>query len=142
VPKGPAKSNKLGQVNLKDFERVITWQRVEGLAMMGFFSYLFSTQGVAWWWFPLVLLAIDISIVGYAFGNRAGAFVYNLGHTSIIAVSLLTLGQLHPSVVAFNVVGFTWLAHIGMDRAFGFGLKMHRGFRHTHLGMIGKPAKK
>jgi hypothetical protein len=37
-------------------------------------------------------------------------------------------------------LGLLWLAHIGMDRAFGFGLKYPDSFRHTHLGVIGRPS--
>ena len=31
-----------------------------------------------------------------------------------------------------------WLAHIGIDRALGYGLKYSTGFGFTHLGRIGK----
>ncbi|MGH8936045.1 MAG: DUF4260 family protein [Acidimicrobiia bacterium] len=31
-----------------------------------------------------------------------------------------------------------WLAHIGMDRALGNGLKYPWAFRDTHLGRIGR----
>jgi hypothetical protein len=30
------------------------------------------------------------------------------------------------------------LAHIGLDRALGYGLKYNAGFVFTHLGRIGK----
>jgi hypothetical protein len=33
-------------------------------------------------------------------------------------------------------VALIWLAHIGMDRALGFGLKYPTGFRDTHLGRV------
>ena len=33
-----------------------------------------------------------------------------------------------------------WLAHIGIDRALGYGLKYATGFSYTHLGRIGKDA--
>ncbi|MGQ7476239.1 DUF4260 family protein [Streptococcus suis] len=33
--------------------------------------------------------------------------------------------------------GLIWLAHIGWDRAFGYGLKYESGFKHTHLGDLG-----
>jgi hypothetical protein len=29
------------------------------------------------------------------------------------------------------------MAHIGLDRALGYGLKLPDDFRHTHLGTIG-----
>ena len=31
-----------------------------------------------------------------------------------------------------------WIAHIGMDRLLGYGLKYPSGFRDTHLGAIGR----
>jgi len=34
-----------------------------------------------------------------------------------------------------------WMAHIGIDRALGFGLKYDAGFGFTHLGRIGKAAR-
>jgi hypothetical protein len=35
-------------------------------------------------------------------------------------------------------VGLIWCAHIGFDRALGYGLKSPEGFRFTHLGKIGR----
>jgi hypothetical protein len=29
-----------------------------------------------------------------------------------------------------------WIAHIGLDRAIGYGLKYPTGFRDTHLGKV------
>ena len=126
-----------GTIALTELQHVISWQRVEGVALMGFFAFKFFELGVAWWWLPLILFTFDISMLGYLVNNKVGAFCYNLGHTSILSLVLLLLGHYYPSVVAYNVVGFIWLVHIGMDRAFGFGLKLHKGFRHTHLGIIG-----
>ena len=37
-------------------------------------------------------------------------------------------------------IGSIWLAHIGMDRALGYGLKLEDAFTHTHLGWIGRRA--
>ncbi|HJU52615.1 MAG TPA: DUF4260 family protein, partial [Acidimicrobiia bacterium] len=31
-----------------------------------------------------------------------------------------------------------WLAHIGLDRFLGYGLKYADAFGHTHLGEIGR----
>jgi hypothetical protein len=35
-------------------------------------------------------------------------------------------------------VALIWAAHIGMDRALGYGLKETSGFTRTHLGRVGK----
>ena len=37
-------------------------------------------------------------------------------------------------------IALVWFAHIGLDRALGYGLKYDAGFRFTHLGRIGKDA--
>jgi hypothetical protein len=37
-------------------------------------------------------------------------------------------------------IAMIWLAHIGMDRALGYGLKYFGGFGFTHLGRIGPAA--
>ena len=37
-------------------------------------------------------------------------------------------------------IAMIWLAHIGFDRALGYGLKYATGFGFTHLGRIGRNA--
>ena len=37
-------------------------------------------------------------------------------------------------------IAMIWLAHIGFDRALGYGLKYSDGFGFTHLGRIGRDA--
>ena len=32
----------------------------------------------------------------------------------------------------------TWVAHIGLDRMLGLGLKLSSGFADTHLGRVGR----
>jgi Domain of unknown function (DUF4260) len=33
-------------------------------------------------------------------------------------------------------VGLIWLAHIGIDRVLGYGLKYPTGFKDTHLSRV------
>jgi Domain of unknown function (DUF4260) len=49
----------------------------------------------------------------------------------ILAATLLTVG----TGLALPLV---WGAHIGFDRALGYGLKYPSAFGDTHLGQIGK----
>ncbi len=42
------------------------------------------------------------------------------------------------AATAMTTLSLIWMAHIGFDRALGYGLKYADGFRHTPLGMIGK----
>jgi hypothetical protein len=46
------------------------------------------------------------------------------------------LGLRKGTWAAWMGVGITWLAHIGMDRMIGAGLKYETGFGHTHLGVM------
>lgn len=40
-----------------------------------------------------------------------------------------------------TLVGTVLIAHTGMDRSVGYGLKFVSGFGDTHLGRIGKSAR-
>jgi hypothetical protein len=37
-----------------------------------------------------------------------------------------------------SIAGTILVAHVGMDRAAGYGLKLPTAFQDTHLGRIGK----
>lgn len=115
----------------------VHFQRLEGLAIFVVATWVYFDQGYAWWLYPLLLFAFDISMLGYVANNRIGAFCYNLGHSLIIPSALLLVYFLDP-YDPLLVVTLLWFAHIGMDRAFGYGLKQEKGFKHTHLGVIGK----
>ena len=38
-------------------------------------------------------------------------------------------------------IAFIWTAHIGMDRALGYGLKYPSAFGDTHLGRVGSMSR-
>jgi hypothetical protein len=78
-------------------------------------------------------------MVGYLKDARVGAALYNLGHWLLWPALLLAFG-IPSGGSAFIGAGSIWLAHIGMDRALGYGLKLEEGFTHTHLGLIGRRA--
>jgi hypothetical protein len=55
-----------------------------------------------------------------------------------LALGLAAVLIAQPLAVAIALI---WLAHVGFDRALGYGLKYATGFADTHLGRIGrKPA--
>merc|ERR1711938_432683 len=72
-------------------------------------------------------------MLGYLAGPRVGAAAYNAAHTQLgpLALGALALGAGPPSLL---LGGLIWAAHIGLDRALGYGLKHASGFHHTHLG--------
>jgi len=90
-----------------------------------------------WWWIPLLLFVPDVLMVGYARSTRVGAWTYNLAH-SYPAPALLGAVALAAGWPAWQGVALVWFAHIGMDRALGYGLKYETAFTDTHLGRIGR----
>lgn len=113
------------------------WQRVEGagMALGGMVIAGVSSFG-PWWAWLLVLVAPEISAAAYLAGPRIGAFVYNLTHLYAASFLLMILG-VGLGATLLIAVGGLWLAHIGISRAMGFGLKYPSGYRDTHLGRIG-----
>jgi hypothetical protein len=107
--------------------------QLEGLAMLAAATAAYAQTGQGWWLFALLLLVPDISMLGYLAGPRAGALTYNLGHTYLLPAGLVALGLWLAAPLA-TALGLIWLAHIGMDRAVGYGLKYPDAFTHTHLG--------
>lgn len=87
-----------------------------------------------WWAWILLFLAPDVSMVGYALGNRPGAWVYNLFHHQLTAVVLWGIGWLMHAVPV-ELAGLLLLGHSSLDRVMGYGLKHETGFGHTHLGV-------
>ncbi len=76
-------------------------------------------------------------MVGYAHSPKTGALTYNLIHNWATALVVLGVGLWLESF-AVAVAGSILIAHIGMDRALGYGLKLQSAFQDTHLGRIGK----
>ncbi|WP_214471487.1 DUF4260 domain-containing protein [Mesorhizobium sp. dw_380] len=97
----------------------------------------YASSGVSWWLFGLLILAPDLSMLGYLGGPRIGAVAYNALHILIVPVLLLLAGHLSGNAAAI-AVALIWIAHIAIDRALGYGLKLSTGFQDTHLGRIGR----
>jgi hypothetical protein len=108
--------------------------RLEGLAIGLAAVAAYAVSGAGWLPFALLILAPDLAIAGYAFGPRTGAIAYNAAHTYIGPVALGVAGWLAgwPMTVPLAAI---WIAHIGLDRAIGYGLKHRSGFKTTHLSV-------
>jgi hypothetical protein len=113
------------------------WLRAEGLTALvgGFFAWLAVDGG--WPWFVVFLLAPDISMLGYLGGSHLGAITYNVAHNWLTGGLVLGLG-LVLSFPALTMAGIILIAHTGMDRVLGYGLKYPTSFQDTHLGRIGR----
>ena len=111
--------------------------RLEGLTLFAAMLVLYATWGGSWWVFAILFLAPDLSFAAYLIDPKTGALVYNAAHSYMAPVALLTLGfgLSEPLILSIAMI---WLAHIGIDRALGYGLKYAAGFGFTHLGRIGR----
>jgi hypothetical protein len=112
--------------------------RLEGLALGLICIWLYAGIHHSWWLFVLLILIPDLSMLGYFAGARIGAIIYNVVHTWVAPVVLFALGWWGNAPYLLPVA-FALGAHIGIDRALGYGLKLSSGFNDTHLGRIGKP---
>ncbi len=115
----------------------LLFQRGEGAAIFVAATYVYFDSGLSWVLYLVLLFAFDVFILGYLFDAKTGAVIYNIGH-SMIAPALLVIPYVAQPTDALLGLICLWFAHIGIDRALGYGLKMQSGFNHTHLGDIGK----
>ena len=116
---------------------VRTWLRIEGAAALALAVGIYlHTGGNAWYLVPLVL-AVDLSMVGYLASPRLGAITYNALHSWTPGLALLAVG-LASATDAATLGGAVLAAHVGMDRMAGYGLKYPTTFAETHLGRIGR----
>ena len=114
-----------------------TLLRLEGLTLFVGMTLLYAVWDGSWWVYAILFLAPDLSFLGYLAGPKAGAILYNAAHSYLAPMALITAGFALSSPLVLSVA-MIWLAHIGLDRALGFGLKYFAGFVFTHLGRIGK----
>ena len=114
-----------------------TTLKLEEIGMFLLGIYAFNLLNFEWWWFPLLLLAPDIGMFGYAFGNKIGAFSYNLFHHKGMAVLIFFFG-IYFKLETAQLIGIILFSHAAFDRILGYGLKYSEGFKFTHLGKIGK----
>jgi hypothetical protein len=111
--------------------------KLEEAAMFVFAIYALSLVHVSWWVYLLILIAPDISCIGYGAGKRVGAVCYNLFHHKGIAIAVFIAGFALKNEW-LQIAGIVLFGHSSIDRMFGYGLKLNEGFKYTHLGMIGR----
>jgi hypothetical protein len=110
---------------------------LEGAALFALCIFAYAKLGHSWWLFGALILAPDIGMIGYLRDAKTGAWLYNALHLTALPIALGVCGYLWSVPLAIPLA-LIWLAHIGMDRMLGYGLKYESGFTDTHLGRIGK----
>ena len=108
---------------------------LEGAAVLAGSLALYFHEGFGW--LPLLLLALapDLAMIGYAAGERVGAAAYDLAHNDVLPIALGVVGVLGGRDLAVQLA-LIWLAHIGVDRLLGYGLKYPGSFKDTHLQRV------
>lgn len=107
------------------------------LESMSFFilsTFIYYSLNFSWKHYFLFFLTPDISIAGYLINKQIGSYIYNTFHTYIFPILLLLIGFNENEI--FLKFGLIWIAHIAIDRFFGFGLKYKNDFKSTHLNKL------
>ena len=111
--------------------------KIEGAALFAAAVVAYATVGQGWLLFAALILVPDISMLGYLAGPRIGAYCYNAAHLMVWPLAIIITGYFSATPILIGI-GLIWLAHVGIDRALGYGLKYASDFRDTHLGRIGR----
>lgn len=111
--------------------------RLEGLLVLIAACVAYAKFGLGWGTFALWFLAPDLSFFGFLAGPQVGSIAYNSAHSYIGAICCISAGLLISAPILVSA-GMIWCAHIGFDRALGYGLKYSAGFGFTHLGHKGR----
>ncbi len=105
---------------------------VEGAAALLAAGMLYRQSQGGWLLFSLLFLVPDVFMLGYLFGQKMGAILYNLAHTYTLPLLWLAMVWLNGPLWC-RWAGLIWIAHIGWDRLLGYGLKYENSFKETHL---------
>ncbi|HEX2345045.1 MAG TPA: DUF4260 domain-containing protein [Gaiellaceae bacterium] len=108
---------------------------LEGLAVLTGAIVLYFDASYGWLLLLVLFLAPDLSMMGYLGGPRIGALTYDVVHTYTLPIALGVAGILGESSLATQIA-LIWVAHIGLDRLLGYGLKYPTAFRDTHLQRV------
>lgn len=97
-------------------------KRGAGAAVLAAATILYGVHGGSWTLFAVLLLAPDVSALGYLVNARVGEVCYNAAHIYAGGLLLGVLG-LATGLLWLPLYALIWAAHIGMDRLLGYGLK-------------------
>lgn len=109
--------------------------RLEGLVLFGAAIALYLREDYSLLLLVVLFLAPDLSFVGLAGGPRLGAIAYDGAHTYVGPILLASVSLIVEWSAGVQL-GLIWLAHIGIDRALGYGLRYPDAFRDTHLQRV------
>lgn len=109
--------------------------RVEGAALLIAALAAYAATGGDWLAFVVLLLAPDLSMIGYLVNPRVGGITYDVVHNYALPLLALAAAWALTSPALLSVA-IIWIAHISMDRMLGYGLKYATAFKDTHLQRV------
>jgi Domain of unknown function (DUF4260) len=124
------------QASLSNTQTILL-ERLEGLALLATGITVYAITAPNWILFATLLLTPDLAMIGYLHGPKTGAIAYNLAHLKILPLTLGIIRLISNNTLEVQLA-LIWFAHIGLDRALGYGLKLETGFSDTTLGRIGR----
>ena len=108
---------------------------LEGLALFVVAAVVYVDRDYNLWLVLILFLAPDLGLLGYLAGPRIGAAVYNAFHTTTIPLALGGAAFVTDWTLGIEIA-LIWLAHIGIDRAIGYGLKYEDAPKPTHMQRV------
>ncbi len=98
-----------------------TLLRTEGALLLILTAAFYRAGHYPWWLFATLFFAPDLFMLGYVLNVKTGAVFYNLAHTLTLPLLLLLFSLIapQPQLAPYALI---WLAHVGFDRALGYGL--------------------
>ncbi len=109
--------------------------RAEGLAVMLAVIALYASYDGSVLMFIVLLLVPDLVFLVYLIDKEVGVLAYNVVHNYILPLGVIGLSLTADSTMGL-LLGSIWLAHVGMDRMVGYGLKYSAEGKDTHLQRI------
>jgi hypothetical protein len=83
----------------------------------------------------LLFLAPDLAFLVFLINPRAGAIAYDLVHIEVWPIVLGAYGVLAGEQLPVQIA-LIWLAHLGLDRAVGYGLRYPDAPGESHLDRV------
>lgn len=108
---------------------------IQGAAILAIGIIAYAALGLKWWLFGVLILAPDLSMLGYLANRRIGSIVYNIGHSFLWPAAFIIAAWPLGSPILLSV-GIIWACHLGMDHLFGYGYKFPDRFKHTHFDAV------
>ena len=109
--------------------------QIEGLAVLLACLYTYAFYDYSWIVFLLFILAPDLSALGFLINQRVGAITYNVFHTYLLVWPFIFCGFIWSNDLLM-VSGLILAAHIGVDRALGYGLRFTHSLKENHLNKL------